>query len=250
MFQNELAIIRRTQFLAILAVAAGIVAVSLMTVKSFVLNRWADNRENVACVPADVEYTHPYVYRQSFINVVDNDARLKTFVEQFVHLTQDETNINYQSLTTADRYDSAKLSKSKWRAIEMASGLAKADLMRSYGDSHELYKLIEETGVTWKFLIDDIIISSVPTGGPILAVVHGKYQVTYDKAKIDLPHKLWGYKEIRLILAQGSPTKDAKGNYLNKTGIFVNWFQVEDISPDVYEKITTSPADSYLKQDE
>jgi hypothetical protein len=249
MFNHEMAQIRRTQFLAVLAISAGILALSLSAVKSFALNRWASNRENVACVPAGGEYTNPMVYRQTFSHPVDQDAKLKTFVEQYVHLSEDDSAVDYYSVTNARGYEKAKLSKSKWQAIEMTSGLEKANMMKAYGDSNELYKLIEESGIGWRFLIDDIIITGVPFRGPILAVVRGQYQVTYDHAKVDLPHKLWGYKEIRLLIIQGAPTKDAEGNYLNKTGFFVTWSQVEDISADAREKITKAPSNVYL-QDE
>jgi hypothetical protein len=241
--------IKRTQFLAVLAISAGIIALSLSTVKNFALNRWASKRENVACVPVDGEYTHPMVYRQTWSHPVEQDAKLKTFVEQYIHLSQDESAVNYYSVTTADRYDKAKLSKAKWQSIEMTVGVEKQNAMKSYGDSNELYRLIAESGVGWKFLIEELIIEGNPSNGPILAVVRGQYQVTYDKAKVDLPHKLWGYKEVRLIIVQGSPTKDSEGNYLNKTGYFVSFSQVEDISADAREKITKQPADVYLKEE-
>lgn len=249
MFNQEMAQIRRTQFLAVLAISAGILALSLSTIKSFALNRWAAKRENVACVPVDGEYTHPLVYRQTFAHPVNEDAKLKTFVEQYVRLTQDESPVDYYSVTNNERYDKAKLSKTKWQAIEMATGLEKMMMMKSYGDSNELYKLITESGIGWRFLIDEIIISGSPQNGPILAVVRGQYQVTYDKAKVDLPHKLWGYKEIRLLIIQGSPTKDMSGNYLNKSGFFVTWSQVEDLSIEGREKVTKQPSNIYLKEE-
>jgi hypothetical protein len=247
MFSREMTIIKRTQFLAIAAMAAGAIALSLSTVKSFLLNRWVSKRENVACVPADAEYTHPVVYRQTFSHPVDSDAKLKTFVEQYVHLTEDESIVDYHAVTTHERYDKAKLSKNKWQAIEMSTGLEKINRMRSYGDSNELYRMISDGGVGWNFLIDEIIIHGIPQTGPILAIVRGQYQVTYDKAKVDLPHKLWGYKELRFIIIQGAPSKDAAGNYLNKTGLFVNWSQSEDISPEDREKLTNADKDVYLK---
>jgi hypothetical protein len=190
------------------------------------------------------------VYRQTFSHPVEQDARLKTFVEQYVRLSQDESAINYFSTTTADRYEKAKLSKAKWQAIEMASGLERVNAMKAYGDSSELYRMIAESGIGWKFLIDEILIADTPKNGPIFAIVRGQYQVTYDKAKVDLPHRLWGYKEIRLLIVEGSPTRDADGNYLNKTGLFVNWSQVEDISAAGREKLTKQPADVYLKREQ
>jgi len=250
MFESDMSQIRKTRFLAMLSISAAIVALGLSTLKSFALNRWAANRDNVACVPTTGEYTHPIVYRQSFDHPVENDAMVKTFVEQYIHLTLDESAVNYYSLTTADRYDKAKLSRNKWQAIELTTGLERQNAMRAYGDSNELYRLIAETGVGWKFLIDEIQISGIPERGPILAVVRGQYQITYDKAKIDLPHKLWGYKEIRLNIIQGIPTKDSKGNYLNKTGLFVFWSQQEDVSAENHEKLTQQSSDLYLKHDQ
>lgn len=250
MFNNEMKEIKRAQTLAILALSAGIVALSLSTVKSFLLDRWVRKRENVACVPVNVNYVHPFVYRQNFMNPVEIDAKLKLFVEQYVHLTQDESIVNYHSVTNNERYDKAKLSKNKWQAIEMASGLEKVQAMKAYGDSNTLYKMIAESGVGWKFLIDDIIVYGAPRSGPILVTVRGQYQVTYDKAKVDIPHKLFGYKEIRYLILQGAPTKDADGNYLNKTGLFVTWSSQEDMSPEDREISAKRSQKSYLKTED
>ena len=250
MFNNEMSAIKRAQFLAIAAIAAGAVALSLSAVKSWAQNRWVAKRENVACIPADVDFSHPMVYRQSFTHPVNTDARIKTFVEQYVHLTQDESIVNYHSVTTAQRYDKAKLSKSKWQAIEMSTGLEKMNLMKLYGDSHELFRLIADSGIGWKFLIDDIVVYGNPDVGSILVTVRGQYQVTYDQAKRpDVPHKLFGYKELRFIVVQGSPTKDAQGNFLNKTGFFVVWSQEDDASPEAKESLTKQPSDIYLRNE-
>ena len=250
MFNNEMTQIKRAQFLVISALAAGAVALSLSAIKSYVQNRWVTQRENVACVPSNVDFSHPMVYRQSFVHPVNADARIKTFVEQYVHLTQDESIVNYHSITTAARYDRTKLSKSKWQAIEMSTGLEKMNLMKAYGDSSDMYRLMADSGVGWKFLIDDIVIYGIPKSGPILAIARGQYQVTYDQAKRpDVPHKLFGYKEIRMTIVQGAPTKDAEGNFLNKTGLFVNFVSEDDASPERKESLTKQPSDIYLKSE-
>lgn len=250
MFNQEMKEIKRAQALAIAALTAGTIALCLSMIKSYMLDRWARKRENVACVPVDVQYSHPLVYRQSFINPVEIDAKVKLFIEQYVHLTRNESIVNYHSLSNNERYDKAKLSKNKWKAIEMTSGLEKMQVMKAYGDSSTLYKMIAESGVGWNFLIDDIIIYGIPQSGPLLVAVRGQYQITYDKAKVDLPHKLFGYKEIRYLVVQGVPTKDASGNYLNKTGLFVTWSSEEDISPDDRETYAKRGQDAYLKNDD
>lgn len=249
MFNSELTQIKRAQFLAIAAISVGAIALSLSAIKGWAQNRWVAKRENVACVPADVEFNHPMVYRQSFSHPVHFDAQIKTFLEQYVHLTMDESIVNYHAITTNERYDKTKLSKSKWQAIELSAGIEKMNLMKAYGDSHELFKLISESGVGWKFLIDDIEVFGSPKT-PILGVVRGQYQVTYDQAKRpDIPHKLFGYKELRFLIIQGAPTKDAEGNSLNKSGFYVTWAQEDDVSPENKETLSNKPSDFYLEKE-
>lgn len=230
-FNEEIQSNKRVQKTLILALASCLISAVLVFVKSIIVDRAALRRESVSCVPVDQELTFPLVYHQTSANPVNTDALVKTFILEYISLTQDENYINYHATTDNSRYDEAKLSEGLWKALEMSVGIEKALIQKKYADSVDTFKFLKANNVGWVFLPDAILINSLPEAGSYRVVVRGEFQITYDKAKIDVPHGLLGYKEITYVLVQADPTEDRSGEPLNKSGLFVAYSQVEDLDP-------------------
>lgn len=244
---NDIFLIKRMQSSLILAFSFILIALGLSFVKNVVVENWALKRDNVACVPADVDFSHPIVYRQSVQNPINEDALLKTFIAQYVHLTQDEQIIDYHKINPSERYKDSQLSLSKWAAIDMSVGVERALNMKKYSESSDVFYTLKQNNMGWLFLVDDILLFGVPNTGNILAIVRGQFQVTYDNIKADLPPRLWGYRELHYILVQGFPQKNTKTDqYTNKSGWQVSWSAVQPISPAEKEKLSLRNADFYL----
>ena len=77
-------------------------------IKNYINERWAKNRDTVACVP-ETETHYPGVYIESAAHPINHDAKLKLFVEQYVHLTRDESIVDFHKLDKSGRYDKAIL---------------------------------------------------------------------------------------------------------------------------------------------
>ena len=239
-------ILKRSVAIMSLALGLGILSLGLSVFKNIITERWLNQKNKVSCIPADVEHSHPLVYYQTAANPLQSDAYLKTFVEEYVRLTQNEQIVDYHQLSQNKRYDKARLSQSKWQAIEMSTDIEKALNMTRYAESNEVFHELDKSNIGWIFLVDDILLFPSPQTGATLAVIRGEFQITYDKVKTDLPPRLWGYKEIHLILVQGAPKLDAKDQYLNKYGLYVSWSNIEDLTPEQKETYSKRSRDYYL----
>lgn len=247
--ENDIKFIKRAQSALMIAIFFMVTAIILSFLKAFVMERWALKRDNVACVPADVEFGHPMVYHQSAANSVNQDAFIKTFVAQYVHLTQDEQIIDYHTVRPEDRYKDAQLSSSKWSAIQMSLGKEKEYNVRAYAKSSDNFYILKKNNMGWNFLIDDILLFGAPHTGSVLAVVRGQFQVTYDNSKTEVPPHLWGYREIYLLLGQGEPSIGKNGDFINKYGWYVTWSSMQKISQDKKNKLSLLNQDYYLLDD-
>lgn len=242
--------LKRAQGIMMVAIILGIIALSMSVVKNFVTERWLSQKNTVACIPADVENSHPIVYHQTASNPVQSDAYIKSFVAEYIRLTQNEQVVDYHRLTNNQRYDKAQLSQAKWQAIEMSVGAERALNMSKYDQSNEVFKMLDQGNLGWVFLVDDILLFNGPNTGTTLAVVRGEFQVTYDKVKVDLPPRLWGYREIHLLIQQGVPLEDSKGeNYINQFGLFVSWSNINILTPEQKEKMSDRNANYYLMKE-
>lgn len=234
----------------LIAIALGVVALAMSVVKNIVTERWLSQKNTVACIPADVENAHPMVYHQTALNPVQSDAYVKTFVDEYIRLILNENAVDYHKLTSNDRYDKARLSQSKWRAIEMSVGAERALNFERYADSDEVFKILDQGKMGWIFLVDDILLFPSPGTGTTLAVVRGEFQVTFDKVKADLPPRLWGYREIHLLINQGVPLEDKSGeDYINQYGLYVSWSNTNILTPEQKEKLSERNYNYYLMEE-
>lgn len=237
MFGSETKRMKNAQFLSIVALGFCLISVLLNIARGYVLDAWVAKKENVVCVPSDSEYTFPIVHSQSFYNPVYEDAKVKTFVAEYIRLTKNESVVDYHSVTSSERYEKAKLSQNKWTAIEMSTGEEQVRAKDAYAKSSDLYKYLSENGVGWVFLIDKIIVRPAPGTGTLVAEVFGEYQTTFDQAKVDVPHETFGYKVVTLLIVQGLPSSDGKGAPLNKSGLYVYSSTEQTLDPSAYREI-------------
>jgi hypothetical protein len=248
--QTEIGYLKKSQGWMIIALAISVISFALLLLNIIAVKHWALERDNVACIPADVEHAEPMVYRQTTIHPTEQDSLLKEFVDSYIHLTQDEQIVDYHSPTSDSRYKDARLNYSRWGAISMSEGIERSLNMKRYSSSDETFYTLKRGNVGWVFNIDDILIHGAPQTGTILAVVRGEFQMTYDKVKLDLPAHLWGYREIHLLINQGIPRYNEKdGKYENKYGWYVTWSHSENLTPAQKEKLSERSSDYYLSQD-
>lgn len=247
-----------------MTIILGAIALVCSIIKNVVNERWAKSRDQVACVPADIYQSFPMVYHQTALNPVQNDAMMKTFVQEYINLTQNETIVDYHAQSiSGKRYDDNFIKKSLTSAIEMSLGNERALNMVRLSNSTDVYNRLKKGQAGWVFLIDDLLLfngpqahnGQVPVGpnsagfGYTLAVIRGSFQINYDQIKNPASPKLWGYKEIHLIISQGVITMDTKNNPVNKYGLFVTWSNIQDIDANRKEEYDARNADFYLKQD-
>ena len=233
----------------LLASILGALALGASVFKNIVTENWAKSRNTVACVPADTEQAFPFAYHQTSSHPIYNDATIKSFVEEYIHATLDEQIVDYHKVSNNQRYDNARLSRQKWKAIEMSCCGEKALNLQKYTESNEVFYTLKQGNMGWVFLIDDILIMPGQKNGAVLAVVRGEFQVTFDKVKKDLPPRLWGYREIHLIINEGVPIESSKDEVINKYGLFVASSSMQTLSPEQKAQRSKRNHDYYLRKE-
>lgn len=246
---DNLDAIKKARSIVQLAIIIGVVALLLSVVKNVVTERWLKQKNTIACVPADVDHSLPIVYHQTALHPVQNDALVKTFAEEYIRLTQNEQIVDYHQLTQNQRYEKARLSQAKWKAIEMSVQTEKALNMQKYADSNQTFYILEQGKMGWVFLIDDILLFPLPQSGATLAVIRGEFQATADKVKVETPHFLWGYREIHLMILQGVPTSDTKDQDVNKYGLYVAWSNMNTLTQEQKDKFSQRNYEHYLTKE-
>ena len=102
---NETKYLKKTNALLLLAIILGVLSLGASVFKNIITENWAKSRNTVACIPADVEYSFPFAYHQSSAHPVQNDALIKTFVEEYIHMSLDEQIVDYHKVTNNQRYN-------------------------------------------------------------------------------------------------------------------------------------------------
>lgn len=202
----------------------------LSVIKNFVNEKWARERSQVACIP-DIETNYPGVYIQSAAHPINNDAKLQSFIEQYVHLTRNKQVIDFHKLVKEKageigRYDKARLSDSLWKAVFMSKGPEKIVRQKLFSESSDFFRYLDREKMGIVFLIDEIIIMPVPAGQTTSVIVRGQYEQIFDTAEADkkaLPPEFLGYKELRYVVETSFPSTDENNNWENKNGFYVIW---------------------------
>jgi len=203
-------------------------AATLGVVREYAVNSWMAKKENVSCIPSSIDSALPFVYYQSSYHPVQEQTKIKNFIRQYVHLTRDESYVNHHRVSKDGRYDNLKLSKGYLQAIDLSTGIEQAINKKRYADSNETFQYLKKNDLSWDFLIDAILVQGIDDAGAARVVVRGQYQITYDKARVDINNRLYGYKEITYIVMMGPPLELPRGDkstpgavYANKYGFYV-----------------------------
>lgn len=229
--------------LLIVGILLGALSLIGTFVSTLMTKNWAKNRDTIACVPADIEHTNPLVYHQTAFNPTTNEALVKSFVLKYIEYSQNEQVVDYHRLTNNTRYKYNLLSESKRIAVNMSLGTAELKNKERYANSPETYERLKKGNYGWIFLADDLLLRFIPQSGVYLAIVRGHFQVTYDKAKNpEVPHALWGYKEIHLLVQQGT----SRGEKVNKYGLYVSDEKIFTLTSKEKQKYTERVHDFYL----
>ena len=205
--------------------------------KNIINEKWAKERDDVACVP-DVETHYPGVYIQSAAHPINHDAKMQSFIEEYVHLTRNEQIIDFHKLVNEEegkgRYDRARLSDAKWKAIFMSKGPERGLNKKKYSESSDMYSMLDRDKKSIIFLIDEIITMPVPQFLHTAVIVRGQFEAIYDTAEQDkqnLPPEFLGYREIKYIVETSFPRADEKENWENKPGFYVIWSSERILDP-------------------
>lgn len=242
--EKEIEDIKSNRSVIKIIIAVTFVTATLTFVKDILVENEARSRA-VACIPTLNEQAFPIVYHQTVYNQSNHDAKIKTFVEEFVRLKYNESIVDYHAISTNR---DVSLSRNLLSALEMSQFEEKAELMKMYSSSDETYGILKKANAGWVFLVDDMIIHNMPESGYLIARVRGEFQVTYDQVKVDLPADLWGYKEIVLIISQSLPTEDSKGEPINPYGYYVISSRSESLSLQKKRKLTERNHDFYIEE--
>src|SRR5690606_10469997 len=106
------------------------------------------------------------VYIQSAAHPINHDAKMQLFIEEYVHLTRNEQIIDFHKLVAEEsgekRFDKARLSDAKWKAIFMAKGAERGLNEKRYAESSDIYNILDKDKKSIIFFIDEIITMPVP----------------------------------------------------------------------------------------
>jgi len=252
-FSDEIIRQRRFQLFLIFSIVAGLIAAILGIVREYAVNSWLAQKENVSCVPSTIESALPFVYYQSSYHPVQEQTKINNFIRQYVHLTRDESYINHHRISKDGRYDDQRLSKNYLQAVELSTGIEQAINKKRYIDSNETYQFLKKNDVSWDFLIDAILVQGLSDAGAARVVVRGQYQITYDKAKIDVDNRLYGYKEITYIVMIGAPiglppSMDGSPVYINRYGLYVADSFERNLTPLQQKELNDKAALEYIEK--
>lgn len=223
---------RQKTYMLVMGVAFFSMIILLVSV-----SRWSAKRSTAVCLPL-AEHAFPMIPYLPVVSEEQNDAKLYTFIERYIKVTNDERIVDYHRPTNSNRYSDVFLKDSLLESIEMSLGKAKEENMKKYANSNETARQLKACNCGWIFNIHAIeSIQKTNYNGVIHVTVLGEFQVTYDNVKTDLPHKLWGFKRVWLTISQGTPSKDSKGNYKNEYGLYVTHQEMEDVSYELRDEV-------------
>ena len=232
-----------------------VIALAQSVVKNLINEKWAKDRDTVACIP-EIETHYPGVYLQSAAHPVNNDAKIQNFIEQYVHLTRNEEVIDFHkalSNSKNGRYDKARLSMSKYKAMFMSEGVERKLNEVRYAKSSDIFHYLDQRKMGIVFLIDSIEVRPVPAGMMIPVVVRGQFEAIYDtgeKQNKNLPPDFLGYREIKYLVKRGFEMTDDKDNIENKTGLFVVWSEERTLDPGEKRKLFEQSREFFLHRND
>lgn len=247
--------IRKLSSMVKVLIVCMIIALTQSVIKNFINEKWARERDTIACLPNDTETAYTGVYLTSAAHPVNTEAKIQSFVEQYVYLTRNESIIDFHKVIndpTGRRYDKAVLSANKWKAIFMSEGAEKSLNEKKYIESTDVFNFLDKKKMGIVFLIDEIIVNPVPLSQNSAVIVRGQYEGIYDQAEKDqeLPAEFLGYREIRYIIQMDFARLSSKDNesFENKFGYYVIWSDERVLSSGEKTALESRSKEQFLRE--
>lgn len=194
---------------------------------------WKNNRNQAVCAPVKTSSVYPFVAHMPAIQANNDEAKLYSFIERFVKNVYDERIINYHRPVELGRYSGAYLKDPLKQAMMMSDGMARADVSRLFINSNDVYNQLTKCSCGWVFNIIAIeSISRTPGSSEIAVTVIGESVLMADKNKLnDVNDRFFGMKRIYLTIRQDHIRKTEDGEVLNEYGMYVTYFDDENVDP-------------------
>lgn len=244
---------KRYQILIALSLVSSmfILAAAVSTgLTSFIVKAFAEKPKAASCIPLHQDYNLPFIHKQSRINPVNSDTIIKRFIEQYIALTKNEEYINYHAATNNSRYNDAKVSEAKWKAIYLSIDDAQDVRRREYFKSSDILQTLKKGRLGWNFFPDSMVVRGQSDGGVYHITVLGEYRVITDQNYSRLPAQLDGYWELTYYVIQGAPSETAERKYINDYGLYVAWEEARLVSPGEKEFLMSRDARFFQREDQ
>lgn len=249
MFRNASEIDKIKNSVRLLTIFALLLSLA-MWIDNMVTESWLENKNKVACHPVTDEI-YPSVYDQAISNPLNNEINLHNFINDYVFYTETEKYADFHVVIGKDdpdakRYDKARLSLHKQKALYMAAlGSEEFKLRKqAFAYSNKRYKELESEGKNIIFHVDQIIPNPVPFSMITKIVVRGFYREYWDfkdKENRLKQNRILGRSEIVYYVMHDLPeVQKLKNKKLastqNKYGLFVVDHDRFNLSKEEYNK--------------
>lgn len=249
--REEIDELKRLRWIIWWLITATIFAFSLSVVKNIINERWAKQRDTVACIPS-IETNYPGIYLESAAHPINHDAKLKLFMEQYVHLTLDESPTDFHKVTKDKRYDKARLSDNKYKSIFMSDDIERILNQKRFAESNERFVELDRDKKSVVFLIDELIVAPMPMTNMTTVTVRGQFEGIFDSVNSQnksLAPEFLGYKEFRYLVRSDFPETDVDNDkFYNKPGFFVVWSEKIDLDLGTKTKLENRSRELLLRQ--
>lgn len=226
-------------------------AFGLSVLKNVINERWAKQRDTVACIP-EVETNYPGVYLETAAHPINHDAKLKLFMEQYVHLTLDEAPTDFHKVTKDQRLNKARVSDNKYKAIFMSDSVEKIFNQKRFAESNERFIELDRDKKSIFFLIDEMIVIPNAMSNITSVIVRGQFEGIFDTQEgknRGLAPEFLGYKEFRYLVRTEFPETDIDDNkFYNKPGFFVIWSEKVELDLGTKTKLEQRSREMMLRE--
>ena len=215
--------------------AMGIICVVSLFCLNLASHYWKTKQSKIVLYPTKKSCDYPLIAYLPQTGT-DDSCMLFNFVEEYIHLTLDESMDGYEK-TTADTQFKMDYIKTKLeRAIYLSRDAERTkNQFERLPKSNDLYFKLHECNCSYPFNIDAIeSVRKLPAAGTIYLTVLGHFQVSFNKDVTKAPDsKAYGYKRVHFVIGQAIPERDTKDRILNEYSYYVISMNVTDVTDSV-----------------
>lgn len=204
-----------------LAIITGLIIVQslLVFVGMLTLKRVLYDKDRVIGVTHDIDHNLPAVYSLRDLSMRNEIVKVYEFVENIIHLSEDEVVTNYFSSGRTNR-NLISLSASLRKASYLSVGKASELFMDKYYKSSETERRLRAENLAWEMLIDCIDVQPWSIG-QWRVDVYGEVQVTKTNQSFSIPHESWDYVKVTMNIISGPVWTLDDGEVVNPWGLYV-----------------------------